>query len=116
MLEWALLEFRYVDNTSNLLYKKMANTEISKTFNKSPGRSFVYLDIQIEGGASQKVIIELFSKECPKTSQNFEALCNGVTTKDKRQIGYKGTEINRVVKGMFVQAGDINQSKFTIFS
>ena len=113
-MEWALQEFRYVDNTSNLLYKKMANNEIVKTFNKSPGRSFVYLDISIESGATQQVIIELFEKECPKTCKNFSSLCKGFTTTDKRTIGYKDSEIKRVVKGMFVQAGDINSSKFLV--
>ena len=40
-LEWALQEFRYVDNTANFIYKKMANDAYKNTIDKTVGRSYV---------------------------------------------------------------------------
>jgi hypothetical protein len=37
----------------------------------------VYLDIEIDGEAAGRVEIELFASICPKTCENFRALCTG---------------------------------------
>ena len=44
----------------------------------------------------------------PKTVDNFINLCLGYQTEGKTEIGYVGSEVHRIVKGMFVQAGRIN--------
>lgn len=50
---------------------------------------------------------QLFSDVCPKTSQNFEALCTGERglSQSGLQLGYKGTVFHRVVPNGWVQGG-----------
>ena len=60
------------------------------------------------------MVIELFDEYCPKTCENFKALCVGYTKMEKdnaltENMSYVGTDIHRVVKGMYVQAGDLSK-------
>ena len=67
----------------------------------------MYLDVSI-GGAVQKVVIELFTEWAPNTCENFRKLCSGAfTNKQGEKLSYVGTEFARVVKGMYIQGGDI---------
>ena len=61
-------------------------------------------------------MIELFDEYCPKTCDNFKALCVGHQKLDAEsgntlteKVSYVNTEIHRVVKGMYVQAGDLSK-------
>ena len=76
------------------------------------------IDAQI-GGDKHKIIIELFSEFAPNTCENFRKLCTGgFTNKDGKQLTYAGTEFHRVVKGMYIQGGDLSKigiSKFFPF-
>lgn len=114
-MEWALSEFRYTDKTSILIYRKQAGDAHRAVINDTPGRSYVQLNFALEGMAPQKVVIELFDEYCPKTCANFRALCMGYEKKDDagnavtEKMSYAGTEIHRVVKGMYVQAGDLSK-------
>lgn len=74
-MEWALQQFRYIDNTSQLIYKKMAIDSYKTTINDTPGRSYVYMNISYSGNPAEKVLIELFDDICPKTCENFKKLC-----------------------------------------
>lgn len=58
----------------------------------------VYLDLSIEGGRAQRVVIGLYGTVTPKTVANFKTLI-----KD----GYEGTRVYRVVPGLTVQLGDV---------
>lgn len=65
----------------------------------------------------QKVIIELFDEYCPKTCENFKALCVGYQKVDEvtnnpltEKLSYANSELHRVVKGMYVQAGDLSKT------
>ena len=50
-LEWALNEFRYVDNTSMLIYKKRATDTYRGLIENTAGRNYTYLDVNINGHA-----------------------------------------------------------------
>lgn len=50
-LEWALQEYMYTDNTSNLIYTKMSNDAQFKRVTSTPGISYIYLDFQLKVGA-----------------------------------------------------------------
>ena len=50
--------------------------------------------------SSYSVIVELHPDKCPNTVANFLKLC-----KDKK--GYKGSTVHRVVKGAWLQLGDL---------
>nr|XP_019953250.1 PREDICTED: peptidyl-prolyl cis-trans isomerase-like 6 isoform X2 [Paralichthys olivaceus] len=66
---------------------------------------FVFMDIEIAGEAAGRLVFELFSDICPKTSRNFEELCTG--ERGRSQSGfplcYKGSLFHRVVPSGWVQ-------------
>lgn len=109
-LEWALQEFRYTDRTSALIYKKIASDTHRNAINNTPGRSYVYMKINTGANVAQKIVIELFDDICPKTCDNFRQLCEGYKPEGGNSVGYAGTEFHRVVKGMYVQGGDMFKS------
>ncbi len=76
----------------------------------------VYLDISIGGEDKGKIIIQLFSKECPITCENFLKLCTGSCGYSKasgKQLSYKGSIIHRVIPGFMMQGGDITHQNGT---
>jgi hypothetical protein len=106
-LDWALSEFRYVDTTSPVIYKKKASDAFRNLIDNTPGRNYAFMDVSINGD-TQKVVIELFTEFAPKTSENFLKICKGDSTNPKgEKLSYVGTEFSRVVKGMYIQGGDI---------
>eukprot|EP00053_Salpingoeca_punica_P006745 m.63202 g.63202 ORF g.63202 m.63202 type:complete len:243 (+) comp13834_c0_seq2:61-789(+) len=56
-----------------------------------------------------RIVVELFDKECPKTAENFRALCTGekgVGKASGKALHYKGCKLHRLVKGFCAQGGD----------
>jgi hypothetical protein len=41
-------------------------------------RPLVFLDIEVDGQAIGRIVIELFSETVPRTAENFRALCTGL--------------------------------------
>jgi hypothetical protein len=110
-LEWALQNFKYVDNTNLLIYKKMAAKHIKDQINNTKGRSYAYMNIkQATSTLEEQIVFELFEDQCPNTCANFIKLCEGFKRKDGKTLTYKGAEVNRVVKGMFICAGNIREN------
>lgn len=108
-IEWALNEFRYVDQTSKMINKKRAADAFRALIDNTPGRDYAYLDVNVNGEI-QKVVIELFTEYAPKTCENFIRLCKGDTTNAAgEKLTYVGTEFQRIVKGMYIQGGDISK-------
>ena len=75
--------------------------------NENPKRRYTCMDlhysIEEDKVETHQVIFELFHDLAPKTCERFcMACCNN---KDAKVPGYKGSDIHRVVKGMFVQGG-----------
>jgi len=114
-IEWALQEYRYTDKTSVLIYRKQAADALRNAINNTPGRSYVYMNINTGAAANSKVVIELFDDICPKTCENFRQLCQGFQKTEKSGakqpeiLGYSGSEFHRVVKGMYIQGGDLSK-------
>lgn len=109
-LEWALQGFRYVDNTSNIIYKNLSANAYKAAVNDTEGRSYVRLEIAQGGGRPERVLVELFDDVCPKTCANFKTLCTGFKrAADHKLISYLNTDFDRVVKGKFIQGGDIRK-------
>lgn len=97
-----------------LIYKKKANDAMKQLINNTTGRQYVYMDVDVNG-AAQKIIFELFQDIAPDTCENFRKLCSGSFTNSKgEKLSYVGTEFHRVVKGMYIQGGDI-KSKGKIY-
>ncbi|XP_049613067.1 probable inactive peptidyl-prolyl cis-trans isomerase-like 6 [Syngnathus scovelli] len=75
---------------------------------------FVYMDIEIGGEPVGRLLFELFSDVCPKTSWNFEALCTGESVSQSSggyPLCYKGSLFHRVVPNGWVQGGDITPER-----
>ena len=41
-------------------------------------RPLVFLDIEVDGQAIGRIVVELFSETVPRTAENFRALCTGI--------------------------------------
>lgn len=54
---------------------------------------------------------ELFNDIAPRTVANFLGLCQGFSRADKEKLTYVGTDVHRIVKGMFIQMGKITPTK-----
>ncbi|KAL2082221.1 hypothetical protein ACEWY4_022039 [Coilia grayii] len=55
-------------------------------------------------------VFQLFSDVCPKTCENFRALCTGEKglSENDLVLSYKGSVFHRVVPNGWIQGGDIN--------
>ncbi|CAI2376932.1 unnamed protein product [Moneuplotes crassus] len=68
------------------------------------------MDIRIGEEIPQRILFELFTDIAPDSCENFRKLCGGTFTNQKgEKLTYKNTEFHRVVKGSFVQGGNLSK-------
>jgi peptidyl-prolyl isomerase G (cyclophilin G) len=71
----------------------------------------VYFDVEVGGLPIGRIIFELYSDICPKTAENFRALCTGelgLGLSTNKPLFYKGIVFHRVVKNFMIQGGDFS--------
>jgi peptidylprolyl isomerase len=64
----------------------------------------VFLTIKVGEEMTGRVTIELFSKQVPKTAENFRALCTG---EYGLNLHYKSRAFTKIVPGQLLQGGSI---------
>ena len=70
---------------------------------------FVFFDVQIGEEAVGRLVFRLFVDVCPRTCENFRALCTGekgTGAQSGKQLHYKGSWLHRVIRGFIAQGGD----------
>jgi len=70
-----------------------------------------FFDIAIGGIPVGRVVFQLYADICPKTCENFRALCTGEMGIGKgtgKPLHYQGTAFHRVVKSFMIQSGDFS--------
>lgn len=81
---------------------------IDLTSNEPPITSVCWLDIQIGQSPIQRVEISLYGTITPLTAANFKSLCL-----NENGVGYKGSEIFRIISEFSVQGGSIGNTPDT---
>jgi cyclophilin family peptidyl-prolyl cis-trans isomerase len=95
---WAFRTFKMEDTTNLAFYKRRANKDILKQMLTSENK-YCNMSFAIGRGNSETVAFELFGELVPQTVAKFlELLKSGKLL---------GTLVHRVVKGGWIQAGDV---------
>lgn len=79
------------------------------------GNPNVFMDIEIGGQPAGRIEFELFSGVCPKTVENFRALCTGEKGVGSTGVPlhYAGSIFHRVIPGFMCQGGDFTAGNGT---
>jgi peptidylprolyl isomerase len=79
------------------------------------GNVTVFFDITIGGASAGRIEMELFNNACPKTAENFRALCTGEkgTGRSGKPLHYKGSSFHRIIKQFMCQGGDFTRGNGT---
>eukprot|EP01041_Mallomonas_annulata_P007251 gene7251-14787_t len=96
------------------LFEKMGMESTLQAL-KASGHAAVFLEIGKDATEKPsdpigKIVIELFTDLCPKACENFTYLCTGQKGRDvatQASLDYCGTPFHRLVKGGWIQGGDI---------
>jgi len=80
-----------------------------------PKNVSVYLDIKIGDDEPEQIQMELFTEKCPKTTENFRALCTGEKGKGKmgKPLHFKGCVWHRIIPRFMCQGGDFTSGNGT---
>lgn len=113
--------FNVSDDDENS-YLKIAQRSFTK-FLRSKDSEFCWIMVRVVDQLAGRIVFQLYTGLCPRTSENFIHLCKGdlpdatipahknakgETVEEKTvKLSYKGSSFFRVVHGGWIQAGDI---------
>ena len=105
--KYVIKTFNYHDTLKTEDFEKETKQSL-KSFLDTNGNKYVYFNFSIEGeDANNTVVLELFNKDLPLTSENFFKLCTGCENDKGNKLSYKGSLVHRISKNSFIQSGDI---------
>ncbi|XP_068224288.1 peptidyl-prolyl cis-trans isomerase D-like [Palaemon carinicauda] len=72
------------------------------------GNPHVYMDVKIGDENVGRIVLELYADKCPKTAENFRALCTGEKGMGSKgyPLHFKGSTFHRIIENFMVQGGD----------
>jgi len=73
---------------------------------QNPHNPVVFFDVTIGGHNAGRIVMELFADVVPKTAENFRQFCTGEYRKADVPMGYKGSQMHRIIKDFMIQGGD----------
>merc|ERR1711977_171134 len=75
----------------------------------------VFFDMTIGGAPAGRMTFELYADACPKTAENFRALCTGEKGMGNsgKPLHYKGSGFHRVITQFMCQGGDFTRGNGT---
>ena len=75
----------------------------------------VYFDMTVGDEPAGRIEMELFETVCPKTCENFRALCTGEKGMGRsgKPLHFKGSSFHRVIPGFMCQGGDFTRGNGT---
>ncbi|KAG8457341.1 hypothetical protein KFE25_014070 [Diacronema lutheri] len=78
-------------------------------------RPKVFFDMTIGSKAAGRLVMELYSDACPKTAENFRALCTGEKGMGKqgKPLHFKNSAFHRIIPGFMCQGGDFTKGNGT---
>merc|ERR1712100_756386 len=82
--------------------------EIQRVEVKHNDRFKCFFEIDLDGGPSGRIVMELRGDVAPKTCENFRALCTG-----EAGFGYEGSPFHRVIPDFMAQGGDFTNQNGT---
>jgi cyclophilin family peptidyl-prolyl cis-trans isomerase len=77
--------------------------------NKVEVTDYAAITVEIEGQEQEKkIIVGLFGKDRPQSTENFRRICKGTGRDDQgRLLSYVGSPFHRIIPGFIVQGGDV---------
>ncbi|KAI2649011.1 NK-tumor recognition protein [Labeo rohita] len=94
-------------------HERSGNTEAHSLYRMGvKDRPQCYFDVEINREPVGRIVFQLFSDICPKTSKNFLCLCTGEKGSGRttgKKLCYKGSTFHRVVKNFMIQGGDFTE-------
>ena len=114
LLEFLKEKYGYENEHKSEEYQ-METKENLKQFLSKNGNKYVYFNFEVDNGKNpdepitdlEPVIFELFSKDLPKTAENFFQLTVGAYNENDEKLSYQDTIINRISQGSFLVGGNI---------
>lgn len=72
------------------------------------GNPHVFMDVRIGDENVGRIVLELFADKCPRTAENFRALCTGEKGMGSKgyPLHFKGSTFHRIIENFMVQGGD----------